>query len=134
MEEALESSFLEAVFVCPSNPFLSIDPILSVGRIKEKLKKSTAKVIAISPIVGGDAVKGPTAKNLRDLGYEVSAFTVAEYYSDFIDGFILDKRDEKEIFQIESIGIRVGLADTVMIDLQSKIKLAESVMLFLKKF
>ncbi|HJM07574.1 MAG TPA: 2-phospho-L-lactate transferase [SAR324 cluster bacterium] len=134
LEEALESSFLEAVFVCPSNPFLSIDPILSVGRIKEKLKKSTAKVIAISPIVGGDAVKGPTAKNLRDLGYEVSAFTVAEYYSDFIDGFILDKRDEKEIFQIESLGIRVGLADTVMIDLQSKIKLAESVMLFLKKF
>jgi LPPG:FO 2-phospho-L-lactate transferase len=132
LEEVLGSSFLKAVFVCPSNPFLSIDPILSVKGLREKLKKCKAKVIAVSPIVGGDAVKGPTAKNLRDLGLSVSAFTIANYYSDFIDGFLLDKRDENEISQIENLGIKVRLADTVMNDLQSKIKLAEDVLRFSK--
>ncbi len=130
LEEALESSLLETVVVCPSNPFLSIDPILAVKGVREKLKSSKARVIAISPIVGGDAVKGPTANNMRDLGFTVSACSIAKYYSDFIDGFILDKRDEKEITEIEFLGIRVGLADTVMTDLQSKIKLAEDVLRF----
>ena len=132
LEEALESSLLETVVVCPSNPFLSIDPILAVKGVREKLKSSNARVIAVSPIVGGDAVKGPTANNLRDLGFSVSAYTIAKYYSDFIDGFMLDKGDENEISRIESLGIQVGLADTVMTDLQSKIKLAEDVLRFSK--
>ena len=132
LEEALESSLLETVVVCPSNPFLSIDPILAVKGVREKLKSSKARVIAVSPIVGGDAVKGPTANNLRDLGFSVSAYTIAKYYSDFIDGFMLDKGDENEISRIESLGMQVGLADTVMTDLQSKIKLAEDVLRFSK--
>ena len=132
LEVALESSLLETVVVCPSNPFLSIDPILAVKGLREKLKSSKARVIAVSPIVGGDAVKGPTANNLRDLGFSVSAYAIAKYYSDFIDGFMLDKGDENEISQIESLGIQVGLADTVMTDLQSKIKLAEDVLRFSK--
>ena len=130
LEEALESSLLETVVICPSNPFLSIDPILAVKGVREKLKSSKARVIAVSPIVGGDAVKGPTANNLRDLGFSVSAYTIAKYYSDFIDGFMLDKGDENEISRIESLGMQVGLADTVMTDLQSKIKLAEDVLRF----
>ena len=130
LEEALESSLLETVVVCPSNPFLSIDPILAVKGVREKLKSSKARVIAVSPIVGGDAVKGPTANNLRDLGFSVSAYTIAKYYSDFIDGFMLDKEDKNEISRIESLGMQVGLADTVMTDLQSKIKLAEDVLRF----
>ena len=130
LEEALESSLLETVVVCPSKPFLSIDPILAVKGVREKLKKSRARVIAVSPIVGGDAVKGPTANNLRDLGFSVSAYSIAKYYSDFIDGFMLDKGDDNEISRIESLGIQVGLADTVMTDLQSKIKLAEDVLRF----
>ena len=132
LEEALESSLLETVVLCPSNPFLSIDPILAVKGVREKLKSSNARVLAVSPIVGGDAVKGPTANNLRDLGFSVSAYTIAKYYSDFIDGFMLDKGDENEISRIESLGIQVGLADTVMTDLQSKIKLAEDVLRFSK--
>ena len=132
LEEALESSLLETIVVCPSNPFLSIDPILAVKGVREKLKSSNARVIAVSPIVGGDAVKGPTANNLRDLGFSVSAYTIAKYYSDFIDGFMLDKGDENEISRIESLGMQVGLADTVMTDLQSKIKLAEDVLRFSK--
>ena len=92
--------------------------------------RDRARVIAISPIVGGDAVKGPTANNMRDLGFTVSSCSIAKYYSDFIDGFMLDKGDENEISWIESLGIRVGLADTVMTDLQSKIKLAEDILRF----
>ncbi|MFL2750240.1 MAG: 2-phospho-L-lactate transferase [bacterium] len=130
LEEVLESLLLKTVVVCPSNPFLSIDPILAIKGLREKLKKSKARVIAVSPIVGGNAVKGPTANNMRDLGFTVSACSIAKYYSDFIDGFILDKGDEKEITEIESLGIRVGLADIVMTDLQSKIKLAEDVLRF----
>ena len=132
LKEALESSLLETVVVCPSNPFLSIDPILAVKGVREKLKSSNARVLAVSPIVGGDAVKGPTANNLRDLGFSVSAYTIAKYYSDFIDGFMLDKGDENEISRIESLGMQVGLADTVMTDLQSKIKLAEDILRFSK--
>ena len=130
LEKVLESLLLKTVVVCPSNPFLSIDPILAILGLRKKLKKSKARIIAVSPIVGGNAVKGPTANNMRDLGFTVSACSIAKYYSDFIDGFILDKRDEKEIAVIESLGIRVGLADTVMTDLQSKIKLAEDVLRF----
>ena len=77
LEEALESSLLETVVVCPSNPFLSIDPILAVKGVREKLKSSNARVLAVSPIVGGNAVKGPTANNLRDLGFSVSAYTLS---------------------------------------------------------
>jgi len=130
LEKVLESLLLKTVVVCPSNPFLSIDPILAILGLRKKLKKSKARIIAVSPIVGGNAVKGPTANNMRDLGFTVSSCSIAKYYSDFIDGFILDKRDEKEIAEIESLGIRVGLADTVMTDLQSKIKLAEDVLRF----
>ena len=130
LEKVLESLLLKTVVVCPSNPFLSIDPILAILGLRKKLKKSKARIIAVSPIVGGNAVKGPTANNMRDLGFTVSCCSIAKYYSDFIDGFILDKRDEKEIAEIESLGIRVGLADTVMTDLQSKIKLAEDVLRF----
>ena len=130
LEKVLSSSKLETVIICPSNPFLSIDPILSVKGIKEGLKQNRAKVIAVSPIVGGDAVKGPTAKNLRDLGYPVSALAIAKYYSSFINGFILDKRDEHEASLIESLGIKVCLEDTIMIDLKSKIRLAKRVLDF----
>ena len=132
LEEVLESLLLKTVVVCPSNPFLSIDPILAIKGLREKLKKSKARIIAVSPIVGGNAVKGPTANNMRDLGFTVSACSIAKYYSDFIDGFMLDKGDANEISQIESLGIQVGLADTIMTNLQSKIKLAEDILRFSK--
>ena len=132
LEQVLGSSKLETVIICPSNPFLSIDPILSVKGIKDGLKQNRAKVIAVSPIVGGDAVKGPTAKNLRDLGYPVSALAVAKYYSSFINGFVLDKRDEHDASLIESLGIKVFLEDTIMTDLKSKIRLAKRVLDFSK--
>ncbi|MFY9572129.1 MAG: 2-phospho-L-lactate transferase, partial [Blastocatellia bacterium] len=82
-----------AVIVCPSNPFISIGPILNVPGIREALIQTQGTVIAVTPIIGGRALKGPAADMLRDLGHEVSARGVAEIYADFIDVFVLDEID-----------------------------------------
>jgi LPPG:FO 2-phospho-L-lactate transferase len=79
--------------ICPSNPFISIDPILALRGVREALCKSAAPVVAVSPVIGGNAVKGPTAKMLRELGREVSAAEVARHYQDFLDGYVLDDAD-----------------------------------------
>ena len=76
------------------------------------------------------AIKGPAAKNLRELGYPVSATTVAEHYQGLIQGFVLDKRDHQEAQQIEKLGITVLVADTIMSDLETKIQLAEKTLRF----
>lgn len=122
--EALRSPSLQAVVICPSNPFLSIDPILAVPEVREALRMCPAPVVAVSPLVGGDAVKGPTAKNLRELGHPVAATAVANYYQDFLDGFVLDKQDETEAPEIEKLGLSVEVANTLMTSLDSKTALA----------
>lgn len=132
--DALKAPSLQAVVVCPSNPFLSIDPILAVGGIREALRACPAPVIAVSPIVGGDAVKGPTAKNLRELGHPVSATAVANYYRDFLDGFVVDVQDEAAIPEIEELGLAVEVANTLMTDLESKAALARTVLEFSHHF
>jgi LPPG:FO 2-phospho-L-lactate transferase len=91
--QALYSEGLEAVVICPSNPFISIDPVLAVPGLRRALRASAVPVIAVSPVVAGAAVKGPTAKMMRELGVEVSATSVAERYRDIIDGFVLDESD-----------------------------------------
>lgn len=122
--EALRSPSLQAVVICPSNPFLSIDPILAVPGVREALRMCPAPVVAVSPLVGGDAVKGPTAKNLRELGHPVAATAVANYYQDFLDGFVLDKQDETKAPEIEKLGLSVEVANTLMTSLDSKTALA----------
>ena len=81
---------LEAVVICPSNPFISIDPILAVPGMRAALAASPAPVVAVSPIIGGRAVKGPTAKMMAELGLAVTCRTVAEHYAGLLDGFVLD--------------------------------------------
>ncbi|MCD6485382.1 MAG: 2-phospho-L-lactate transferase, partial [Candidatus Odinarchaeota archaeon] len=90
--ESIENA--DGIIIAPSNPFVSINPILSVRGIKDAIKRVKAKKIAISPIVGGKAIKGPAALLLKSLGYEVSAKGVAKIYSDFLDIFIIDSIDE----------------------------------------
>ena len=131
--EALRNPSLQAVVVCPSNPFLSIDPILAVRGVREALRTCSAPVIAVSPLVGGDAVKGPTAKNLRELGHPVSATTVANYYRDFLDGFVVDTRDKATVPEIEKLGLSVEVTDTLMTDLASKAALAKTVLAFAQR-
>ena len=131
--ESLRNPSLQAVVVCPSNPFLSIDPILAVRGVLEALRTCSVPVIAVSPRVGGDAVKGPTAKNLRELGHPVSATTVANYYRDFLDGFVVDTRDKATVPEIEKLGLSVEVTDTLMTDLASKAALAKTVLAFAQR-
>ncbi|MCC7411704.1 MAG: 2-phospho-L-lactate transferase [Gammaproteobacteria bacterium] len=126
---ALRDRSLEAVVLCPSNPFVSIDPILSVPGIRAALAGCAAPVVAVSPIVGGDAVKGPTAKMMRELGLPVRAAAVAARYADFIDGFVLDERDAEEA---GGIAMPVSISDTLMRSDVDRERLAGAVLGFVR--
>lgn len=114
----------DAIIICPSNPLISIGPILAVPGLRGLLERAEAPVVAISPVVGGASLKGPTDKMLADLGMEVSASQVARLYSDIADVFILDVQDEAAKPEIESLGLKVCVTDTVMSGLEEKIRLA----------
>jgi LPPG:FO 2-phospho-L-lactate transferase len=114
----------DAVIICPSNPFISIGPILAVPGVRDAFKETRANKIAITPIIAGRALKGPAADMLRDLGHEVSARGVARVYSDFIDLFVLDEADAAIKPEIESLGLRVMVTGTVMNTLEDKRRLA----------
>jgi len=116
----------ELIIICPSNPIVSIGPILSVKNVRKALKETKAKVVAISPIICGAPLKGPADKLMRGLGLEVSAYSVANLYQDFVDIFIIDKLDQDEKRRIENLGLKVVVTNTIMKTLQDKIKLAET--------
>jgi LPPG:FO 2-phospho-L-lactate transferase len=118
----------ELVIVCPSNPVVSIGTILAVRGVRDALKQTDAKKVAISPIVAGAPIKGPADKLLRGLGLEVSAYSVAKLYADFLDTFILDTADSAEKERIEQLGIEVKVANTIMRTLEDKVRLAETVL------
>jgi LPPG:FO 2-phospho-L-lactate transferase len=118
----------ELVIVCPSNPIVSIGTILSVKGVKEALKQTDARKVAISPIVGGAPIKGPADKLMKGLGLEVSSFSVAKLYSDFIDTIIIDNIDAAAKPKIENLGVKVKLANTVMNNLEDKVHLANAVL------
>ncbi len=115
----------EAVIVCPSNPIVSIGTILSVKDVRKSLRETRGKVAAVSPIIGGAPVKGPADKLMRGLGLEVSAYSVAHLYRDFIDIFVIDRIDKAQKERIEDLGIRVVVTDTIMKSLQDKVRLAK---------
>lgn len=127
---ALQAATSGAIIITPSNPWLSIDPILSLSDIKTTITTSTAPVIAISPIVGGKAIKGPTAKLMREIGIAPSSLSIAEHYRDIIDGLIIDKQDSAQQDAIEAMGIKVKVCNTVMHNLADKTLLAEHVLDF----
>jgi LPPG:FO 2-phospho-L-lactate transferase len=118
----------EAVIICPSNPIVSIGTILSIKGIREGLKTTKAKVIAISPIVGGAPIKGPADKLMSGLGLEVSAHGVATLYRDFLDTFVIDDVDGSQRTKIEDMGIKVAVTNTIMKTLQDKVELAKTVL------
>lgn len=109
---ALESA--DVIVICPSNPFVSVDPILKVADLRARLVDSPAPVVAVSPIIGGQAVKGPAAQMLATLGHEVSAAGVAAYYGDLLDAIVIDEEDRALAPQIERSGLRVGVTRTLM--------------------
>jgi len=123
----------DAVIVCPSNPFISIGPILGVPGIRSALRESSATVLAISPVIGGRAIKGPTASMLAQLGNEVSAAAVAALYEDFLDLFVVDREDAALVGRICSNGLRVQTAPTLMGTMAAKIELARQVVEILER-
>jgi len=126
----VKDSIIDAgmVIICPSNPIVSIGTILSLNGIREALKRTNAKVVGVSPIVAGAPIKGPADKLLRGLGFEVSAFSVAKLYADFLDTFVIDTKDIGEKKQIEQLGVKVKVTDTVMKSLEDKVRLAKAVL------
>ena len=122
---ALTMDNLAAVIVSPSNPWLSIDPILSLSDIKSTITNCYAPVVGISPIVGGCAIKGPTAKLMREMNMEVSAYSIARHYKGILDGLIIDHEDADQRAAIEALGLRVSITNTIMKTLQEKKALAQ---------
>jgi LPPG:FO 2-phospho-L-lactate transferase len=122
---ALADPSLRAVVICPSNPFISIDPILALPGIRAALHECRAPVVAVSPIIGGKAVKGPTAKMMAELGLPVDAATVARHYRDFLDLYIADEEDAAAVAGLE---MPVVLTRTLMQSLADREALARTVL------
>ncbi len=129
----LESEALRGVILCPSNPFVSIDPMLAVPGLRDRLCACPAPVVAVSPVVGGDAIKGPTVKMMRELGVPNSASQVASHYRDFLDGFVLDSVDVALAGEIESLRMAVMHTHTVMVSLEDRTGLARAVVDFVDR-
>jgi LPPG:FO 2-phospho-L-lactate transferase len=126
---ALEKS--KQVVICPSNPWLSIFPILSIQGVKEILQSK--RVLAVSPIIGQNAVKGPTAKIFREFGITPSALEVAKLYEGFINQMVIDKENADEKNAIEDLGIETIVTDIIMADKENKIRLAKEILCFMEK-
>jgi LPPG:FO 2-phospho-L-lactate transferase len=116
--------------ICPSNPFISIDPILAVPGMRAALTACRAPVVAVSPIIGGRAVKGPTAKMMAELGLPASAKAVAEHYDGLLDGFVLDETDGAET---EAIDVPCLATRTLMTSEDDKRALASEVLSFARR-
>jgi LPPG:FO 2-phospho-L-lactate transferase len=117
----------DAIILCPSNPYLSVDPILAMPGMRGLLRAAGAPVIAVSPLVAGDAVKGPTAKIMRELSVPVSPAAIARHYAPLIDGFVLDRRDASAAGGLDC---PVKVTDTLMQSLEDREHLAREVLAF----
>ena len=113
-----------ALLIAPSNPFVSIDPILGIPKLRETFIGSCQVKLAVSPIVGGIAIKGPAAKMMSELGIPSTATEVARHYLGLIDGIVIDEVDRDQASQIESLGIKPFVTKTIMSTLDDKIGLA----------
>ena len=122
----LDDPDLCGVVICPSNPYVSIEPLFSVPEFGDWLCSTDVPVVAVSPIVGGEAIKGPTAKMMAELAIPASAEAVANHYLDKIDGFILDECDAELETAIRGLEIETTVAHTVMVTLTDRIELAKT--------
>ena len=127
---AVSTALAEAdlIVFCPSNPYVSIDPILALPGVQEAV--ALTPTIAVSPIIGGKALKGPAAKMMAELGADVSAVGVARHYVDLLDGFVLDQADGPLAGDVSTIGIRPFVTDTIMRDKTDRARLAGEVLKF----
>lgn len=145
--EALERA--EAIVICPSNPWVSVEPILAVPGVREALtnpltpgfgsrtlpspggRGENKKVVAVSPIIAGQAVKGPAAKMYAELGVEPSALAVARHYGGLLEGFVFDKQDVECLEAVRALGIRPYVTETLMKTPADRVRLAGEVLNFI---
>ena len=131
LSPAINPNDVSGVVICPSNPFLSIDPILQVEAMRSLLVHREFPVVAVSPIVGNRAIKGPTAKMMQELDMPVTCAGVARHYADLVDGYVIDHTDENHAPEIEELGMRVRKAPSIMRTIDDKVALADVCMNFL---
>lgn len=130
VSRALEADDLHLIVICPSNPYLSVDPILAVPGLVDRIRAARIPVIAVSPIIGGQAVKGPTRKIMDELNLAATNAEIARHYAGLIDGLIVDTADAVEA---RDLGFAVHVAPTLMTESQSKIELATEVLTFAER-
>jgi LPPG:FO 2-phospho-L-lactate transferase len=123
--QALADPDISGIIICPSNPYLSIDPILALPGVRRMLADTSAPVVAVAPLVNGEAIKGPTAKIMRELAVEASATTVARHYADFLDGYVINTTD-----RTAALKATVMSCDIIMRTLADKIALARRCITF----
>lgn len=128
--EALRDPRLRAIVICPSNPYLSIGPLLALPGIRTALQDATVPVIAVSPIVGGRAIKGPAAKIMHELGREASALEVARHYCPLLDAFVLDSVDAAAAGAVAALDIEPLVTDTIMTGEARRAQFAEDILAF----
>lgn len=128
--DLLRSRSLEAIILCPSNPYLSIDPILAVPGLRLALRAAGVPIIAVSPLIGGRAVKGPTTKIMQELGVEANASAIARHYRGLIDGLLIDESDATAETRsaLAQAGLRVGVTRTLMKTLEDRERVAYAVL------
>lgn len=124
--QAIETA--ERIVICPSNPLISIGPILAVPGVREALRARKKDVIAVCPIVGGKSLKGPSDKMLAQLGYRTTAEAVAKLYADFTGTFVIDPLDKSQAQAITRLGMKVEVIPTVMKTRTQKRKLARAIL------
>lgn len=124
--EAIRTAHL--VILPPSNPIVSIGPILALPGVREALRNTTAPVVAVSPLIAGKPVKGPADRLLSGLGIEVSVIGVAGLYQDFLDTFVIDTQDVSQRERLERLGLSVIVTDTIMSDMEKSVALARTIM------
>lgn len=120
-----------AIVICPSNPYLSIDPILALPGLREWIRSSGAPVVAVSPIVGGKAIKGPAEKIMRELGLNPSAAAIGRHYGDLLTGLVIDAVDEDSAEEVSASGVAVLSTQTIMRGGQDRVNLARDCLAFI---
>jgi LPPG:FO 2-phospho-L-lactate transferase len=118
----------DRIIICPSNPLISIGPILAVPQIRDQLRANKQKVFAVCPIVGGKSLKGPSDKMLAQLGHDSTALGVAKLYADFAGTFVIDSADKAQASAIAALGTKVAILPTVMKTRLQKRKLARTLL------
>jgi LPPG:FO 2-phospho-L-lactate transferase len=116
---------LAAIVICPSNPYLSVDPILAIPKLRARLAAADVPIVAVSPIIAGRAVKGPTVKIMNELGIAATHAAIAEHYRGIVDGLVIDAGDESS-----GLAVPVRAAPTLMTDFASRVTLARTVLAF----